>query len=71
MKRENGRGKGKYDLLMMVFSNVEGNGSKFLFTGKLSDTIAPFFKHEDESNFIAGMVSRKKQIIPKIASLLK
>lgn len=71
LKRENGRGKGKYDLLMMVFSNVEGNGSKFLFTGKLSDTIAPFFKHEDESNFIAGMVSRKKQIIPKIASLLK
>lgn len=61
----------RYDLLMMVFSNVEGQGSKFLFTGKLSSTIATVFSNPEESNFLEGYVSRKKQIIPKIASLLK
>lgn len=62
----------RYDLLMMVFSNVEGKGSKFLFTGKLSSTIATAFSNPKEgNNFLEGFVSRKKQIIPKIASLLK
>lgn len=61
----------KYDLLMMVFSNVEGKGSKFLFTGKLSSMIESEFANPDNDNFLAGFVSRKKQIIPKIASLLK
>lgn len=72
LKKENGRGKGKYDLLMMVFTNVEGNGSKFLFTGKLADVVSPFF-HNDETDdiYVPGFVSRKKQIIPKIASLVK
>lgn len=61
----------KYDLLMMVFSNVEGKGSKFLFTGKLTSIIASSFRNTEEDNFMVGFVSRKKQIIPKIASLLK
>lgn len=61
----------KYDLLMMVFSNVEGKGSKFLFTGKISSTIATYFRNNEKDNFLEGFVSRKKQIIPKIASLLK
>lgn len=72
LKKENGRGKGKYDLLMMVFTNVQGNGSKFLFTGKLADVVAPIFHNEEMGdNFVAGMVSRKKQIIPKIATCIK
>lgn len=62
----------KYDLLMMVFSNVEGKGSKFLFTGKLSSTIASTFGNTmNDDNYLAGFVSRKKQIIPRIATLLK
>ena len=62
----------KYDLLMMVFSNVEGKGSRFLFTGKLSKQIESVFENpENEDEYLEGFVSRKKQIIPKIASLLK
>ncbi len=62
----------KYDLLMMAFSNVEGKGSKFLFSGKLASTIDIEFRNTSNSDdYIAGFISRKKQIIPKIASLLK
>lgn len=62
----------KYDLLMMVFSNVEGKGSRFLYTGKLSKQIDSAFQNpENPDEYLAGFVSRKKQIIPKIASLLK
>ncbi len=62
----------KYDLLMMVFSNVEGKGSKFVFSGKLSNIIEKDFTNpSDTDGYLAGFVSRKKQIIPKIASLLK
>lgn len=62
----------KYDLLMMAFSNVEGSGSKFVYAGKLAPTIkSSFLKETSEENYMEGMVSRKKQIIPKIASLLK
>ncbi len=62
----------KYDLLMMVFSNVEGKGSKFMFTGKLSSVIEEEFTNDtDNDDYLAGLLSRKKQIIPKIATLLK
>ncbi|MDF9823668.1 manganese-dependent inorganic pyrophosphatase [Breznakia sp. PF5-3] len=62
----------KYDLLMMAFSNVEGKGSKFVYAGKLSHAIkSSFFEEAEDENFMKGLVSRKKQIIPKIASLLK
>lgn len=62
----------KYDLLMMVFSNVEGKGSRFLFTGKLSNQVQSAFENpENKDAYLAGFVSRKKQILPRIASLLK
>lgn len=62
----------KYDLLMMAFSNVEGKGSRFLFTGKLSKQIADTFENpKDADEYLVGFVSRKKQIIPRIAALLK
>ena len=62
----------KYDLLMMAFSNVEGKGSKFIYAGKLSNAISSSFMNDAaDTNYMEGLVSRKKQIIPKIASLLK
>ncbi|TDW20782.1 manganese-dependent inorganic pyrophosphatase [Breznakia blatticola] len=62
----------KYDLLMMAFSNVEGKGSKFMYTGKLSNAIdTAFMIGHEEGGYMEGLVSRKKQIVPKIAQLLK
>jgi manganese-dependent inorganic pyrophosphatase len=54
------------DLWLMVFTNVEGEGSKILHVGRLShqldDAIAQF-----EAK---GYVSRKKEIVPGIAKAL-
>lgn len=61
----------RYDLLMMVFSNVEGKGSRFIFTGKLAQEINPSFKTKDNELFIKDIVSRKKQIVPMLAALLR
>ena len=55
-----------YDLMMMVFTNVEGNGSRFLTVGKLSQTVAPSIEHFSNK----GFVSRKKQIVPSLAAVL-
>lgn len=61
----------KYDLLMMAFSHVEGSGSTFIYVGNLSNSIHTSFLDDAENNFIKDCVSRKKQIIPRIAALLK
>ncbi|MFV0381241.1 MAG: putative manganese-dependent inorganic diphosphatase [Breznakia sp.] len=59
----------KYDILMMAFSDVEGKGSKFIYTGKSSLLLDSEFKQLQ--SYENGLVSRKKQIIPKVAQLIK
>lgn len=55
-----------YDLMLMVFTNVEGKGSRFLHVGKMSSTVAP-----SVDQFVdMGFVSRKKQIVPALAQAL-
>ncbi|MEG2410183.1 MAG: putative manganese-dependent inorganic diphosphatase [Erysipelotrichaceae bacterium] len=63
----------KYDLLLMVFTNAEGKGSNLVFVGKKSWAIEEGFKDliHDRMYFVDGIVSRKKQIIPRISSVLK
>ncbi len=56
-----------YDLLLMVFTNIEGKGSRFLYVGPLSNTV----KAAIERFTIRGYVSRKKQIVPCLASELE
>lgn len=67
MEKENkARKDRKYDLMMMVFTNVEGQGSRFLYVGKLSQTVS-----DSVSRFVdQGFVSRKKQIVPSLAQVL-
>ena len=55
-----------YDLMMMVFTNVEGNGSRFLYVGKLSQSVAAAISKFSDN----GYVSRKKQIVPSLAAAL-
>lgn len=63
----------KYDLLIMVFTNVEGKGSNFVFTGRLSWVIDEIFSEQVSTAhyFVNSIVSRKKQIIPRLSAALK
>lgn len=54
------------DLYLMVFTNVEGKGSRFLYTGKLSGLLAPTISEFEKQ----GFVSRKKQIVPGLSKEL-
>ena len=54
------------DLFLMVFTNVEGKGSRFLYTGKLSGLLAPAIDEFERQ----GFVSRKKQIVPGLSKEL-
>ena len=45
------------DLFLMVFTNVEGKGSRFLYTGKLSGLLAPAIDEFERQ----GFVSRKNK----------
>ena len=54
------------DLYLMVFTNVEGKGSRFLYTGRLSGQLGPTISEFEK----AGFVSRKKQIVPGLSKEL-
>lgn len=56
----------KYDLLLMVVTNVEGKGSRFMYVGKLSHLLHDVVKDFKDQ----GFVSRKKQIVPRLAQEL-
>lgn len=64
MEQENRRMN--YDLMVMVFTNIEGNGSRFLHVGKLSNMVASSVDQFGDK----GFVSRKKQIVPALAQAL-
>ena len=62
----------KFDVLMMCFTSVDGEGSNLLFVGKLSSIVEEAFKDDvmDDLYFVDGVVSRKKQIIPMLSKLI-
>lgn len=62
-----------FDLLMMCFTDVEGRGSNLLFIGPLAYLVDEAFKEEiiDDLYFVDGILSRKKQIIPKLAKVIE
>ena len=61
-----------FDLMMMCFTDVEGRGSNLLFVGPLTWIVDETFKDDimNELYFVDGIVSRKKQIIPKLSKTL-
>lgn len=62
----------KFDLLMMCFTNVEGSGSQLVYIGKLGWAVEEAFKDfKDENNFVKGVISRKKQIIPTLSKIIR
>lgn len=63
----------KFDLLMMCFTAADGSGSNLVFIGSLSNLVDEAFKEDimDELYFVDGIISRKKQIIPKLSHCLE
>lgn len=55
-----------FDLRLMVFTNIEGKGSRFIYTGKLSNFFMGTIKDFEKQ----GVVSRKKQIVPRLSTEL-
>lgn len=61
------------DLMVMLFTDVMGEGSQFVFYGPLSyvmnDVIETVF--DEHSGFDPGIISRKQQMMPKLSQLIK
>lgn len=63
----------KLDLLVMLFTDVMGEGSLFVYYGPLSYVISDLIetKFDDHSGFDPHIISRKQQLIPKLSEVLK
>ena len=63
----------KLDLLVMLFTDVMGKGSLFVFYGPLSYVIADMIqtKFDDHSGFDPSIISRKQQMMPKLSEIIK
>ena len=59
-----------YDMTILMFTDVLKEGSQLLFVGN-DDTIRRAFDVEPKDNtlFLPGVMSRKKQIIPMLTAL--
>lgn len=61
-----------YEILLMVFTNVDGSGSYFVSLGKLSWVVKEAFrKFYGDHDFVKSIISRKKQIVPYLQEELK
>jgi len=61
-----------YDLLILMLTDIISDGSELLFTGPAKEIMMKAFGAFKEKNrlFLPGVVSRKKQVVPPIATLL-
>lgn len=58
------------DLLVVVFTSISKNGSIIFSAGELTDAVNKAFDICDSNQFIKGVVSRKKQIVPKLSKVI-
>jgi manganese-dependent inorganic pyrophosphatase len=70
---EKEQAENKLDLLVMLFTDVMGEGSQFVFYGPLSrimpDVIETVF--DEHSGFDPTIISRKQQMMPKLSEIIK
>lgn len=61
-----------FDLLLLMVTDIQRQGSEMLFTGEKKDIVARAFGLETQENsvYLPGVVSRKKQVIPNIVNSL-
>ncbi|MFQ3871871.1 manganese-dependent inorganic pyrophosphatase [Staphylococcus parequorum] len=62
----------KYDLFVLVVTDIINSDSKILVVGPETDKVGKAFNVELENNtaFLPGVVSRKKQVVPQITEAL-
>ncbi len=58
----------RLDLLVVIFTSIEDNGSIILSAGKLEHAVSDAFGSGD--HFLENVVSRKNQIIPKLSNVI-
>ncbi len=61
------------DLLVMLFTDVMGEGSLFVYDGPLSYVLADVLEttFDDNSGFDSTIISRKQQLMPKLSAIMK
>lgn len=55
-----------YDLFAMMLTNPNGTGSYLLLAGHKKDSLKTMFMNEKHDDFVLGLVSRKKQLLPSV-----
>lgn len=63
----------KLDLMVMLFTDVMGAGSLFVYYGPMSYVLSDLLetKFDDHSGFDPNIISRKQQLMPKLSEILK
>ena len=63
----------KLDLLVMLFTEVTGEGSYFVYYGPLSSTVEGIIetKLDEHLGFDPEIISRKQQFMPKLSETIK
>ena len=64
---------GNYDLIMLLVTDILNQGSEVFFVGDLKEIVGKAFDIQTKENsvYLPGVVSRKKQVIPYIANALE
>ena len=59
-----------YDMVMLLLTDILNEGSQILVAGKKPELVEKAFdiKLEDSMAFLAGVLSRKKQVIPPLTN---
>ena len=61
------------DLLVMLFTDVMGEGSMFIYDGPMSYVLSDILEttFDDNSGFDSGIISRKQQLMPRLSEIMK
>lgn len=62
---------GSYDLIVIMLTNPNGSGSYVLAGGEKAYLLNEMFAKNINNNFVNGLVSRKKQLLPKVIKCLE
>jgi manganese-dependent inorganic pyrophosphatase len=64
---------GNYDLILLLVTDILNQGSEMFFVGDLKEIVGKAFDLQTKENsvYLPGVVSRKKQVIPYIANVLE
>lgn len=62
----------KLDIMVMLFTDVMGNGSMFYYYGPMAHVVASVIEttFDDHSGFDPNIISRKQQLMPKLSEVL-